>query len=155
MRAETYFLAIILAAMFAAVTLAAGFSYWQAKLAPISVGGVIIILTSVLLIKDLTGAKPKRGEETQAKAKRDETSKNPMPYFLEGIWMIGFVFAIYLFGFVIAIFVFGGWYMKAHGAGWSKALLVATLTAIFCYGVFSLLLEIRFYPGIILNQVIG
>ena len=148
MKAETCFLIIIVVAMTAVIAFAAGFPYWQAKLAPLSVAGTVVILGLVELIREKggSGATDHENQKSEDTSKRRESLR---AYLIEGIWMTGFVIAIYLFGLLVAIPLFGIAYMKSHGATLPIAILTSVLTTLFCYGVFSYILDFELYTGII------
>jgi hypothetical protein len=69
--------------------------------------------------------------------------------------MAGFIVAIYLLGMFVAIPLFGIAYMKSHGAGWSISILIAVLSVMFCYGLFSHVLDMGLYQGIIFQRWVG
>lgn len=154
MKADTFFLIIILVAMAGIIALASGFPYWQAKLTPLAVAGAVIILAVIQLIKEIGPLKASSSDK-KIKANKTESRDSLHSYLLEGAWMVGFAVAIYLIGLVAAIPSFVIAYMKSHGTPWPISILVAVLLTIFCYVVFSYFLEVGFYPGIIFKSVDG
>ena len=63
--------------------------------------------------------------------------------------MIGFVLAITFLGFFMAILLFGIAYMKTHGVSWQKSIVISSSTLIIIYALFTKLLELTLYPGLI------
>ncbi|OGP66537.1 MAG: hypothetical protein A2169_14380 [Deltaproteobacteria bacterium RBG_13_47_9] len=124
------------------------FDYQQAKLAPLTISGLIIILAVIELIREVRF--PRRWVDgLKGEMEKIETQPVLRRYLVEGAWMVGFVLAIYLLGFLIAIPLFGILYMKLHGTGWLPSLTVPALLLLFIFLIFSLILDFRFYPGII------
>ncbi|MDP2645833.1 MAG: tripartite tricarboxylate transporter TctB family protein [Desulfobacterales bacterium] len=148
MRAKTGFLIVILAATAAAMAVASGFPYWQAKIAPMTVCGLILLLGGVQLIKEIISS-PAEGQGIEGIENAPQAAESLRVYLLEGAWMVGFVAAIYFFGLLIAMACYGVAYMRTHGATWSMSFIVTALMTLFSYAVFSYVLEVTFYPGII------
>ena len=152
MKAETYFLLAILIAMLAAIAVIMNFSFWQAKLAPMTVTGIIVVLGAFQLKKEISAA----GSADPADASGErKTEPNLRGYLVEGAWMVGLVAAVYLFGLLAAILFYGIAYMKAHGASLPMSVLVTALITLFSYAVFSYILEVSFYPGLIIDRLLG
>ncbi len=149
MRTDLYIVIFILAIMVAAFVSASFFPYRQAKLAPLTVSGIVLILAAVQLGREVRSRKERSGSRQEGE--KADSGDSLRRYFLEGTWMAGFIAGIYLFGFLVAIPLFGIAYMKRHGATWSTSIMLAALMTIFSWGIFSYLLEVKFYPGFIPN----
>ncbi len=149
MRTDLYIVIFILAIMVAAFVSASFFPYRQAKLAPLTVSGIVLILAAVQLGREVRSRKERSGSRQEGE--KTDSGDSLRRYFLEGTWMAGFIAGIYLFGFLVAIPLFGIAYMKRHGATWSTSIILAALMTIFSWGIFSYLLEVKFYPGFIPN----
>ncbi|MDP2645403.1 MAG: tripartite tricarboxylate transporter TctB family protein [Desulfobacterales bacterium] len=152
MKAETYFLMAILIAMAAAMAVIMNFSFWQAKLAPMTVTGIMVILGAFQLKREISTA---RSADPAAAPGEGKAQPNLRIYLIEGAWMAGFVAAVYLFGLLAAILFFGIAYMKTHGASLPMSILVTALIVLFSYAVFSYILDVRFYPGLISDTFLG
>ena len=150
MKAETWFLIIILLVMTAVIALSSGFPYWQAKLAPLTVCGLVVILGIVQLIKELVRMRAPRREKTPNQDMA-EPGERPRAYVFEAFWMGGFIIAIYLFGMLFSVPLFGIAYMRSHGATWFMSVLIAVALVVFCVGLFTYILDMRLYEGIIFN----
>jgi hypothetical protein len=133
--------------MAAVIAFASGFVYWQAKLTPLVVAGMVIILAVGQLTREISALKTS-GRKRKIKTNKTEPGNSLQSYLRESAWMAGFVVAIYLIGLLAAIPSFGIAYMKSHGAPWAISILVAVLMTMFSYGMFSYVLEVGFYSGI-------
>ena len=137
----------------AGVTTAIAFEYpyLQAKIVPMLVGGAILLLSVVELVKELRGSK-KSAPAINLVAEDEEEKKEGIStrsFFVEGSWMIGFFFAIYLIGFIGGIGVFTTLYIGMHKARWWIAALIGFLMAVLSYVLFSYTTDTELYPGII------
>jgi len=153
-KAESYFLMAILVAMLAAAAAIMNFSFWQAKLAPLSVVVLILILGALQLKKEISASKA--GKPAVLSGDVDSTrtpAGSARAYLIEGAWMSGCVAAIYLFGLLAGIVLFGVAYMKTHGASLAKSVLVTACIAFSCYAVFSYVLDVEFYPGLVFDAL--
>lgn len=154
MKSETYFLLAILIAMVAATVIIINFPFWQAKLAPLTVTLIIVILGAVQLKREIS-ATPSAVSDDRPGEASDQPRESPRGYLIEGVWMISFFAGIYLLGLLPAILFFGIAYMKAHGASLPMAVIVTASVTCFAYIVFSYILQIRFYQGVILSAFLG
>jgi len=124
------------------------FSYFQAKLGPLTISGLILILTVIQLVREHRRNKSCQNGPKQ-KTIHSTTAESVRPYLIQSLWMIGFVLAISFFGFIVAIPLFGIAYMRSNGIKWHKTLLIAALTLAVIYFLFAFLLDVSLYPGII------
>lgn len=147
MKVETCFLAALIIVMAAAMVTAAGFPFWQAKIAPLTVGGAILVLAGVQLMRQ-RGAAAANGSKA-GNENEQEAAAGFSGYVRESLWMVGFVAGIYFFGLLVSIPLFGTAYMKAHGGRFALAALISVLTALSCYIIFTCILGITLYPGIV------
>ena len=146
-KPEAYFLIFILLVSLALIIRSIAFPYLESKLLPLIVGGIVFVLTAVALIMELRAKeKPKRvrepweGEELELRQ-----------YGWTGAWLGGYALAIYLLGFVIATPAFVLSYLKLHGTGWLKTIIITVVTTAFVYGVFELILRITLYRGLLFS----
>ena len=147
-------LAVLLILMAVVFSVSYHYSYVQAKLAPMTISGLIIILAAIQLYTEYRSALRFKEKSDQKKAP-SETSESFRPYLIQGLWMVGFVLAIALFGFLVAIPLFVISYMRTQGVNWKKSLLVSASTLIVMYILFSIALEVALYPGLIRETFIG
>ena len=147
-------LAVLLILMAVVFSVSYHFSYLQAKLAPMTISGLIIILTAIQLFRECRSAvRLKKGADQQTAP--SGTSENFRPYLIQGLWMIGFVSAIALFGFIVAIPLFVLSYMRTHGVNWQKSFLISALTLIVIYILFSAVLDVTLHPGLLPEIFLG
>ena len=149
MKGGTYVLIVIIVVMAVCLVIASGYEYFQARLAPMLVGSVIIILCISELIKDLRAKPADPAKESVKVGTRDEFRG----YQKEAGWMVGFFLGIYLVGFLVAIAAFTAVYAKVHKARWTTSIILGVLTAGLSYFLFSYLVETELYPGIMLQQL--
>jgi len=137
---------IVAVVMAAAVKVAFGYPYLQAKLSVLFAGGLVLVLALVQLMREIRRKEPPT-DKPGADQKEAERGASAMQYGLEATWMAGFGLTIYLLGFIIAIPLFTCAYMKSHGTRWATSIITAVLMVAFCYGIFSLVLDMKLYPG--------
>ena len=154
MNWQIMFLAVLLILMAVVFSVSYHFSYVQAKLAPMTISGLIIILAAIQLYREYRSALRFK-EKSDPKRVPSETSKGFRPYLIQGLWMIGFVLAIALFGFLVAIPLFVVSYMRTQGVNWKKSLLVSASTLFIMYILFSIALEVELYPGLLREIFLG
>ena len=130
------------------------FSYLQAKMAPMAISGLLIILTGVQLVREYRFSR-KRHESFEQKPIGSRISESFRRYLIQGFWMIGFLLAIAFFGFLTAILLFGIAYMRTHGVNWQKSCLISVLMFIVIYALFAKMLEVELYPGLIPEFFLG
>jgi hypothetical protein len=147
MKGGVYILIGISVLMAASITIASGYTYLQAKIVPILVGGVILILALMELIKELRAGKASAA--LNKKPLEAEPEEHFHAYLREAAWMVGFCAMIYLVGFLVGIVVFTAAYAKAHKTGWSTSLLLGIGMAGTSYLLFSYLTENELYLGLI------
>jgi len=136
---------ILMAVVFA---LSYHFSYIQAKMAPMTISGLLVMLSGIQIIREIRSS-PGRRKWSQRKPTPSRNSESFRPYLIQGSWMIGFVLAITFLGFFTAILLFGIAYMKTHGINWQKSIFISASTLIIIYVLFTKLLEVTLYPGLI------
>ena len=154
MKSETYFLLAILIAMVAAIVIGINFSFWQAKLAPLIVSGIIVILGAFQLRREIS-ALPSEDTDNRSGEDAAPSGEKPGGYIIQSLWMIGFAAGAFLFGLLPAIIVFCLSYMTAHGASVPKAVIVTVSITCVVYAVFSYILELQLYPGMIMARFFG
>lgn len=141
------FVLFILAAIF---MLALDLEYFDLKLLPLMVSGTGFVLMAMGLIHTLL-TRRKEG------AAADETPGQPagiyFRYLREGLWLLGFFAGIYLVGFSAAMLLFITGYLKANRVGWAPSLAAGVIGTIALFCVFSYLLEVQLYPGLIFKAL--
>lgn len=154
MNWQIIILAVFLVMMAVVFSVSYHFSYVQAKMAPMTISGLFIILSAIQLCRESRAAiRDKRGSDPQAiPSKRPEIFR---PYLIQSLWMIGFAVAIFLLGFLVAIPLFVILYMRAHGANWPISFLISAATLVVMYVLFSAVLEVTLYPGLLPEILLG
>ncbi|MDP2643385.1 MAG: hypothetical protein Q8P24_00455 [Desulfobacterales bacterium] len=137
------FVLVLAAAVFVSALL---FPFQQARLVPVTVSGMILILAAIQLAVEIRPVKPSGKMPAGGAA---GFGSDFSAYFTEISWMAGFLAGIYLLGFKAAILLFGIAYMKQHGARWLTAVWVAAFLTLLSWGIFSLILDVTLYPGVL------
>lgn len=144
---------IVLIVVAAIVTgTAAGYPYLQAKIVPMIVGAVILLLSVVELIKEFRGRKAAPADPNKLVAEDEEETGDRISvpaYLKEGGWMVGFFLLIYAVGFLVGIGGFTAIYAGTHKTRWSTAVGLGFFMAIISYILFSYAVDTELYPGII------
>jgi len=145
------FLLILMAVIFA---VSSQFPYVQAKLAPMTITGLLIILIGVQILREYGSSRGYRKEDDSLEAPFQDR-ESIRPYLLQGLWMIGFLGAIACLGFMVAIPLFGIAYMRTHGASWRRVIPISALTLIIIYALFEKILDVDLYVGWIPGLLMG
>ncbi|MFH1490482.1 MAG: tripartite tricarboxylate transporter TctB family protein [Pseudomonadota bacterium] len=145
---------VLLILMVTVFSVSCFYTYIQAKLAPMTISGLIIVMTVVQMIRK--GRLNRKGEETTEPAPgSSETGGSFQAYLVQGLWMVGFMIAIALFGFFVAIPLFGIAYMRVQTINWRKSIVISAITLIVIYILFEKLLDVTLYPGVIAGFLTG
>ena len=150
MRADTYFLMALMAAMLVAIWDSLRAEQVYAKLVPLMLSSVIFVLAAVALVrsflpKSRTGIETEQGDTDEG----EEAGGTPRGYMIAGLWTVGFFLGIYLLGLILAIGLFVFSYTKSHGTGWLVSVVLTVFTLGFAYGIFELALRVGLYQGLL------
>ena len=129
------------------------FEYWESMALPAAVSGVIIIMATVEVGKELYPLVKRVTPPADLKLPIEKIGVAELRRLvLITVWVTAFMLLIYLFGFRIAIPVYTFLYLKWRG----KHLLVAVIFALsmlgFVYGVFELGLKVSLFQGIVFGD---
>jgi hypothetical protein len=150
MKADTYSLVAIMAAMLVAMYSLFQIKQTHATLVPLIISIAVFILATVALVKSVLPenkagtALPRVDTE-----EREEAGGSLRRHVVAGLWILGFFLSIYVLGLRIAIGLFVFSYMKLHGTSWWMSILLTVLTLVFAYGVFEIGLSVRLYKGLL------
>lgn len=149
LRGNFYFLVILLAFMLAVVALSVNMPEIKSKLLPLMIGGTILLLVVIGLRQEISS---KRKPQT-AEADRDEGADEEKSGFRTQLpmwgWILGFTAGIYLVGFILAVVLFILAFMKLHGTKWTVTVACAAVTAAAIYLIFTVVLRVHLYPGVV------
>ena len=151
---QIFILAFLLILMAVIFTVSFQFPYVQAKLAPMTITGLLIILIGVQILREYGSSRRSREEDDSLEAPVQDR-ESIRPYFLQGLWMIGFFVAIACLGFMVAIPLFGIAYMRTQGTSWRKSVFISLVTLIIIYALFDRILDVDLYAGWIPGLLIG
>ncbi len=129
------------------------FEYWESVALPAIVSGVIILMATVEVGKELYSLRKSGTPSADLKLPLIAANTTELRRFgLITAWVAAFMLGIYLFGFRIAIPLYTLSYLKWRG----KHLLIAALFALamlgFVYGVFELGLKASLFQGIVFGD---
>lgn len=129
------------------------FEYWESVALPAIVSGVIIVMATIEVGKELYSM-GKRGTISADLNLPIETmgTAELRRFVFITVWVAAFMLCIYLFGFRISIPVYAFLYLKWRG----KHLFIAAIFALamlgFVYGVFELGLKAPLFQGIVFGD---
>jgi hypothetical protein len=159
MKPSSYLLVIIIIISLVFGGVALSYSNFNMKLLPTLVSGLIFILASWELSKEILAARqaPKvpiaatepPTSESMNEQLGIESSDDLRGDLLGFSWLIGMIIATYLIGLLVAIPIFIILYLRTHQIGWLKSILLAALMEAFTYFIFVKGLQIELFPGII------
>lgn len=146
MRLSLLFTAALLA--FLIVLTLYSLSYpFEARLFPWVIGIPATILMLIQLLKEVSHQR----HATQEEGLSEQEGGDSRAYTIAIAWMAGFLAMMYVLGFFIGIPLFLILYLKTNGLGWFRSLGLAGGLIIFIYGIFSLVMNMRLYPGILFS----
>jgi len=152
MTGGVYIPIVFIVVMGVTMGIATTYPYLQARIVPMLVAGIIMLLAIVELVKGLRSRAapitPKEVGQTEGNEKTDLRGS-----LVQGAWMVGFLLVIYLVGFPVGIASFTAMYARAHKTRWPTAIGLGVFMAVLSYVLFSYLVEAELYPGIIVRSL--
>jgi hypothetical protein len=124
------------------------FGPWEAVALPAAVSGVIVLMASVEVVKEVRTREPAAAEPKDP-LERAKTRETRLRLVLIIAWTAALMLGIYLFGFRIAIPIFAFSYLKWRGWGWIASGLFAGAMIGFTYGAFDIGLKAPLFEGIV------
>lgn len=117
---------------------------------PLVLCGVIFILASIALVKELR-TEPQAKEDTPIKTEEAElwSAGDVRGYIIGYIWMAGYILGIYLLGFIPATALFTFAYLKSHKRGWLSSACQSILGTAFIYFLFVVSFHVPLSRGIV------
>ena len=125
------------------------FGYWEAVALPAAVSGVVVLMATVEVGKELYS--PGKEETTSDTLRLRRDKREEIDIRRLGIivgWIAAFMLCIYLFGFRISVPLFAFLYLKWRGRHWLIAAVFALVMLAFIYGAFELSLKVSLFQGI-------
>lgn len=125
----------------------------QARLFPSLVGGILLALSVIDLVKELQARKKIKMTMDE---RRQVSGKGILEWRRLGLvmgWVVGASLGVYLIGFLLAIPIFVLSYLKQHGRSWSMSIGLAAGVTAMIYGMFELGLQVHLYRGLIFLQL--
>jgi hypothetical protein len=151
-------LALIVLMVLAAISLisAATYPYLQAKIMPMLVCGIMLLLCSFELTREIRGTR-KSGPAKKLLSEDEKEDKGEAiafrSFLSEGSWMVAFFLAIYLLGFIAGIAVFTACYAGMRRTRWPVAIGLGISMAVLSFVLFSFTTDTELYPGFILKSM--
>lgn len=137
--------------MIGILIVSSGFRFIGAKLLPMAVAGVVLILSVIELVRDVGRNKISSVQKKQEEKQTHQSVSHR--YLLEGSWIVAFFLALYLVGFLVAMCLFILFYLKWHRRRWRTAILMAITVSVLIYVVFTYLFGLTLYPGLIFKHL--
>ena len=129
------------------------FGYWESVALPAAVSGVIVLMATIELGKELYSLRKSGTLSADLKLLVIAANTTELRRFgLITAWVAAFMLGIYLFGFRIAIPLYAFSYLKWRGRRWATAILFALVMLAFTYGVFELGLKAPLFQGIVFGD---
>ena len=152
-RDSSYFLMVIMVVMLVVIILSLRMEYFESKLLPLVICGVVFVLASTILWEEMRASYRSSATATgRETAGQEGTRVSWRQYWIAGAWIVGYFLAIYLLGFIIATPLFMLVYMKSHGTRWFVASIFTVLAPLSIYSIFELALNVHLYRGLILGD---
>ena len=121
------------------------------KLLPLIICGLIFILSTIELIKEVSNRK-KIGGEAKVTAEElevgAEASSNIRGDMIGFAWFLGLIIAVCLIGFLISVPLFIVVYLQLHGCKWRTSIMTSAVMITVIYLTFIQFLQADLYGGI-------
>jgi hypothetical protein len=144
---------VLIPAMAVCLVVAAGYPFLQAKIVPMIVCGVILLLSLVELVRDFSKRNraqvPRRMVLSDDDEEETDRETGTPAYLKEAAWMVGFFLIIYAIGFIAGIGLFTAVYAGVRKTKWFIAVGMGVFMAVLAYVLFAYLVNSELYPGII------
>ncbi len=148
LKGHAYFLFAILALSTLLVVLALTMPFFSSKFLPVLIGGLVMILAVVELVKELRSVK---ASDNGARGGAAGTSFHG--FLLAALWFGGYLAGVFLIGFVIATALFILLFLKIAGARWLPSIAYSVLTTGAIWLIFQYLMKATLYQGIIIRML--
>lgn len=146
MRLKFLFTAGLLAFLIVIVLYSLSYPF-EARLFPWVIGIPATILMFIQLLKEVSHQR----HATQEEGLSGQKGGDSRAYAITIAWMAGFLAMLYVLGFLVCIPLFLFLYLKTNGHGWFQSLGLAAGMIMFIYGIFSLVMNMSLYPGILFS----
>ena len=120
---------------------------FEARLFPWVIGIPTTVLMFIQTFKEISQLRHGTPEDIPS----DEKDKDFRAHTFILASMAGFLIMVYVLGFYVGVPLFVFLYLKIKGLGWFRSLGMAAGLTLFIYGVFSLVMSMRLYPGILFS----
>jgi hypothetical protein len=152
-KGGTIILVVLILGMALCLVTSASYPFLQAKIMPMIVCGVILLLSIVELARDVSGRNkaptPKRRALSDDDEEEVDRETGTAAYLKEGAWMVGFFLIIYAVGFIAGIAIFTTVYAGVRKTRWPIAVGMGVTMAVVSYILFAYLVNTELYAGII------
>jgi len=153
-RGVSYFYILIIVIMLLVMGLSLRMPYFESKLIPLVVSGLIFILAAIALRRQILIENKLRTTIKEYEAENGESNIQEVRGYLIGVaWVAGFILAVYLVGFIIAIPLLILTYMRSHGIGWPSTVIFAVLLPVIVYFLFEVTMGVELHLGLLLTSL--
>jgi hypothetical protein len=145
-----YFLMAIFIVLLVFLVVSLTYDEFRTKFMPVLVSAITLVLTIVALIQEFRGAAKASGIKEQEAGEIQKKTEAPLSGYLKAFgWFFLLIVSVYILGFFIAIPLWIFFYLWKHGHRWWSALLQGAGAILIAYLVFVVLLQVKFYQGLI------
>jgi hypothetical protein len=152
------FLVIVIIVMAVFFVTSMSYEELKVKLMPAIISGATIVLSLIALYNDLkSGSKASMPTDEDGDVIEDEKIVGTplVDYFKAFLWFAAMIACVYILGFLIAIPVWMIIYLWKNGTKWWSAIPQGIVLTIIIYVVFTTLLQIELYKGIVGGFLFG
>ena len=145
-----YFLIGVL--IFALVFLVTSLTYasLKVKLMPAIVSGITLILTAIVLVRELGLGRKISSEKVPGSETKEHKDSAPLSAFMRAFaWFLALILGVYLFGFLVSIPIWVFIYLWKQGHKWWISVIHAIVVVSVIYVAFVVIMNIELYSGIL------
>jgi hypothetical protein len=145
-----YFLIGVL--IFALVFLVTSLTYesLKVKLMPAIVSGITLILTAIVLVRELGLGRKISSEKVPGAETKEHKDSAPLSAFMRAFaWFLALILGVCLFGFLVSIPIWVFIYLWKQGHKWWISVIHAIVVVSVIYVAFVAIMNIELYSGIL------
>jgi len=145
-----YFLIFLIVGMAVVFVTSLGYEELQVKLMPALLSGFTIVLCLIALIQDVKSGSTSQPTDEDGEVIEDERKLTPLSAYFKALgWFVALIVCIYLLGFIVATPLWMLVYLGKTEMQWWKAALFGIITTVIIYLVFTTLLQVELYQGVV------
>lgn len=155
-RGSLIFITIMVLSLIIIIFNAVQWTFIQAKLLPLVIGVLTLILSVWQLVKEAVTKKINQqvddrqvGEIISLGESTSFEGESTRGWLIEGSWVVALFLGVYVLGYAIGVPAYALAYSKVKGAKWLRAIIWAIALTAVCYILFEFVLQVSMLNGLL------